>query len=254
MSRQLHRLLDWSTVFIWMVRMRNKPDAKSIAEIADPNKFLSRCGKAVCDAIGRPRNSFDHCDDLANKRKCYILNGPLSTQAEADKRSYKTVPFFESETERFWLSALVEIEFQCKVSRLAKIGLLLFRGDATDTEKFPLLRAEWDIPGVIEGGEIHAQPHWHIYQSSVDIETFKSEDDFERSSFASKGIPAKYDSEWDEAKKFHFAMASRWLEKSRASHQELVVIDLIPKWMERCLTYIRGQLDYLHKNQSKAIN
>ena len=234
--------------------MNSKPDAKKIAEIADPKKFLSGCGKAVCNALDGRGNGFDHCDDLANNRKSYILNGPGSTRAEADTRSYVTIPFFASKSERFWLSASVEIEFQNRVNRLAKIGLILFRGDASDIRKLPLLRAEWDIPGVIEGGEMHAQPHWHVYQSSVDMEDFKFEDDFEEISFTSRDISTRYDQEWDESKKFHFAMASRWLEASGASHQESAIIALIPKWVERCLKYIRGQLQFLYGNLVKTVN
>jgi len=227
--------------------MPKKPEVQRIAEIADPKKFLSGCGRAVCAAVGGLGNSFDHYVDLANNRKCYVLNGPGSTGAEADQRTYETIPFFASKTERFWLSALIEIEFQNRVSRLANIGLVLFRGDAGDSRKTPLLRAEWDIPNIIEGAEKHAQPHWHIYQSSIDLEEFNLEDDFGKASFILNGIQNQYDANWNEAKKFHFAMASRWLEASRPSHQETVEIDAIPKWMERCLAYIRDQLKYLYR-------
>jgi len=226
--------------------MSSKTISVPPAKIPNLEKFLSGCGKAVCVAIQRNGYNFDHCDDLTNDRKCYVLNGPGGTPAEDAERSYRAILFFASRNERFWLSSLIEVEFKDRINRLAKIGLVIFRGDPLDTRKTPLLRAEWDIPGVIEGCEKHAQPHWHIYQSGVDIDDRQTEE-FSEITFTEPNASLKYESKWDEAKKFHFAMASKWIEVSRFSHQELVEIDAIPKWIERCLVYIHGQLEFLYR-------
>jgi len=194
---------------------------------------------------------FNKMDNARRGREVYILSGAGVTLAEAQYK-YTVVPFFSSSSVNYWLGVSLEFEFVEGERHLSNVCLQIFEGLATDDKKTPLVRAEWDNnqgPGQV----LHAQPHWHIYPSRVNrerekqqfviepgIQTFTpgvKEGDF-------NGIS---NSEWNKAEKFHFAMASRWHIDGKNAHQEKIDTGKLPKWLDGCVSYIRDQLQYLHR-------
>ena len=219
--------------------------------LVSPDKYIQRCRRVLEKVLKRKAGLAFSSNELARNRELYVLSGRGATPAEAE-RSYNVVPFSKQRDLWFWLAVSLIFEFCQGRYFLMNISLIIFRGLASDVRKSVLLRAEWDAPE--EGDQaLHAQPHWHIYQSAVDAKAGGGQVSFrpmaditEVKSDTEPSYERGDNSLWNEADKFHFAMASRWHLDTSASHQEKIQLDGVLKWIEGCLGYVKREIHTLY--------
>jgi hypothetical protein len=116
------------------------------------------------------------------------------------------------------------------------------------SEKIILLfRAEWDA---IKGGNVHAQPHWHMNFNDLG----KNEEEvIDSREFKEAGVEEFTGVEEQEAveikelayfSKFHFAMSADWHNGGRHLFR-LEDEKALARWLKGCLEYIIAQLQYV---------
>lgn len=213
--------------------------------------LVNRCKRVIEHALAAKKLGFNPLKASGN-RTIYLLTGAGATSAEA-KYKYSVVPFLALQSRLYWLAASLEFVFENKMHRLLSVSLLIFEGEATDDRKSALLRAEW--ARLDKNSRVsHAQPHWHVYPSRINREVYDDRTEFKLKTDIQAFVPEapafessnELDLEWDRAEKFHFAMASRWHIDGKDAHQEEMQVDRLLKWLDGCIRYTRGQLEFLY--------
>lgn len=167
----------------------------------------------------------------------YCFASPDNSPAEAGNRVYSVIPFYETDTEMFWIGMSVDIEMARSVS-LRAVSIVIFNGNASDITKIPEFRAEWDYNSIHQNR--HAQPHWQIFSIfRGSIQEFRKVFDAEPKikDFKSKTVV--------EDKQFHFAMSAQWHDSLNSNSCNLD-FDNVCLWFEGCINYIRSQFNYLY--------
>jgi hypothetical protein len=173
-----------------------------------------------------PAVSFGRPERLANGSWRFKLTGEGATQAEARER-YPAFFLLEKSENLFWFALACDFERIAGSVKLRSISLLFFVGEATDTRKVPLLRAEWDFYITTE----HAQPHWHVYQLGIE---------------EPPDTPELEEWQITSLQKFHFAIGSRWVGNQFSPHSALLTSpDALRDWISRCLPYVHAELRYI---------
>ena len=118
------------------------------------------------------------------------------------------------------------------------ISLSVFQGDASDTEKYQLFRAEWDDYNNPE--EKYAQPHWHITSSQAVENILKIYAD----ALNQQDILRELENEKKkviDVKKIHFAMNGDWQNNGTHIHK-MENERQIARWLQGMLDHIRTEL------------
>lgn len=207
-------------------------------------KRLKNCQKLLRKQMNDPSLEFHHKPRKASYGKeLFQIHSSSSRSAQA-KYPYDVTLLSPSPTANFWVAVTVEFARQHNGDwELYQVSIIIFEGSATDSEKMPILRAEWDA---LDSESKHAQPHWHVYthgpQSSVnsrfdEIEDVKSFGETQDTDV--KGI-------LEQTPKIHFAMASQWHDKASGSSSVDLTDECITYWIPSCVQYIKEQLAYAH--------
>lgn len=170
----------------------------------------------------------------------FVLTSDKDSEAE-DLTALKVVPFVHRENSKFWVSVSLSFSFVKRAWTPTSAKIIVFSGDASDIKKFPLLRAEWEQNLDGEPEAIHAQPHWHVYTQNLQQQTqFPGVVEFESPEFPINFIPGDVD-----LSLFHFAMEANWHSLGPGNQQQLLGIVNLRNWIDGCISYISGQLNYL---------
>lgn len=215
------------------------PSSQHIGNICDRDaqRIISPCRLALAKALRSENIAFSE-NPLTRPVSEYALRGENATSAYVGKRQYSVLPLEEIGQEIYWLGVILQLTFNRGNYYLSNISILIVKGLAEDSNKTAVLRAEWNC---LEEYLLHkhAQPHWHIYPSSV-IRNWEAEELLTN--------PDKDFGEQPEKEllpKFHFAMASSWQLGNKTPHAELADISAATKWLSSCINYIRGELLYI---------
>lgn len=213
--------------------------------VEDPAEVIKHVLKVIRDLLQNRSVQFEPVELAKNEVK-FVLSGTSTKGTARDK--YSVFSLLQVGEELFWLGSYLQFKRELGRYTLLSIGLIIFKGDASDERKTALLRAEWDNQSV---GTAHAQPHWHVYprfpEKGAALEIVGKEDG-EGVEFTSEREETEdYDLEWPTSANFHYAMASRWhASPDTASHQErLNDLDGLLNWIRGCVGYCRGQLTFL---------
>lgn len=191
---------------------------------------------------------FDITPRAGGEQECRVCGNPSSFGTARGR--YPVLPFLRTEERTFWTGLSFRFVPELKDHRLQSVSLVVFEGLASDSEKRPLLRAEWDT-----WETSHAQPHWHVYRPSsihgdvllryreiiegtAPIEEFRSEPMRGR-------VVEKSSMRALELERFHYAMCAGWHDQGDNTHRWPLSESALSKWLEGCLSYTRGQLRYL---------
>lgn len=125
-----------------------------------------------------------------------------------------------------------------------RISISLFQGEANDSEKNQLFRAEWDDYG--DNTLTHPQPHWHFLPNKK-IE--KAVDSF--AEMITEGETFQQlleENEIIDLSTFHFAMNGDWNNSSKYIHTITNEKEL-SNWFGGLFSYLRTELKYIDKKR-----
>lgn len=175
-----------------------------------------------------------------------LLSSEIATSGFAQRR-YPVVPLLAKGALTYWLALAITLlrDYDLFVT---SASFLVFEGSPRDQDKTPLFRAEWHEWDSVS---IHAQPHWHVYRSALSSladqlpEAFVTEaeqiHDFiganPTAQLASKDLAPTL-------AEFHYAMSANW-HLSGSYQQSLSTEASLTAWLGGCVSYCRGQLEYL---------
>jgi hypothetical protein len=175
----------------------------------------------------------------------YLLSGQPVSFAIARGR-YPVLPLLRTDNNTFWIGVSLRFVEELRHKRLKNVSLIFFEGLASDFEKRPLLRAEWD-----DWRGAHAQPHWHVYS----MPDARASQVFEGADLPPQafGVTTSFggeDLQTSSGKilsldKFHYAMSSLWHAGGLGSHWCELSEDALLKWLQGCIMYTEGQLRYI---------
>lgn len=199
--------------------------------------FGKECSKSF-EFLGYKGIQFGRPQPIAGQKMLVALNGPGSVSARTDKYTYPAVPFPVSDLKVFWIASAIEFKTNKNVVEPESASVVVFSGEAYNSEKVPLLRAEWES----NPKSPHAQPHWHVYTSRIESmshepETFESASAFDLSQDISSSIN-------DFVPKFHFAMCANWSTRNPTCVQIIQDEHCVADWIAHTVKYIQGQLRY----------
>jgi hypothetical protein len=229
---------------------KSGPQTFSQIVVPRPDRFLSLKFRPLLQSFLPDATAVAFTNaPLANNESEFQMTGVSATTAIARNR-YSVLPLLTTKKSRFWFAVVFRFKAGLRDSRLINVSVVVFEGEAVNQYKTPLLRAEWDE--WIDTSK-HAQPHWHVYSSTVD--TLVSSNDFVAGSenkaledFGEEKLDPSgptLSSSWLDADHFHFAMAAQWHSETTESHQVQLSEDGLLKWIEGCIVYTRDQLIYL---------
>lgn len=135
---------------------------------------------------------------------------------------------------KYWFALRLDFVPDAGDHVLRQASLLIFYGEAIPQ---PFVRAEWD--NAVPDGE-HAQPHWHIYGSTMDQTAL--------------GFPAPSGGEYpvEKSARIHYAMSATWRlhgSSPTAHWKPLDSVDALANWIAGCLQYLVTQLIYFERKQ-----
>ena len=177
----------------------------------------------------------------------YVVSGNSCSKAlnnyNNESQEVTVVKWFND----FWIYVDIKFRFKDKGASTAFpdifISLSIFQGNPADSKKNQLFRAEWD--NYRNPDEHHPQPHWHVYPTQYDhqsfgdlLKTLKDDED----SFTALLDDTK--SKFIDIKRIHFAMNGQW--SSQGSHvHEINNEETIINWFYGVLGCIKAQLEYV---------
>lgn len=177
----------------------------------------------------------------------FILKGDYLTYAVNHIRNSKSQVCVLHWFEDFWIYIDVSLIKKKEDFTETSISISIFQGDANDSIKTQLFRAEWDN---YENNKVHPQPHWHIYPFKYDIKTYE---DFEaynnlieesnKEGFESSIKNNKTNNIID-VRDFHFAMNGQWAENKNHIHKITNDSNII-SWISGVLGHIKEQLTFV---------
>ncbi|MBX2978444.1 MAG: hypothetical protein KF905_04040 [Flavobacteriales bacterium] len=199
--------------------------------------FSKQCSKSF-ELLGDRSIRFGEPRPVAGQKMLVQLNGPGSVTARTDKYTYAALPFPVSDLKLFWLAATLEFKTNRNIVTPDSATMIIFTGEAYNSDKQPLLRAEWES----NAASPHAQPHWHVYNSRVgsiakESELFDTAPAFDPSESITTSIN-------DYVPKFHFAMCASWSSNNSNCVQAIQDEQCVADWLSHTLRYIQGQLVY----------
>jgi hypothetical protein len=216
----------------------------------EPKRLLINCKNSISEILNDRKIGIEE-NISYGKFVRYTITGQNLSRAET-RNSYFVLPFLPSSAgEFYWIAITFDFIFERGNFCFQEVSLLIFEGASNDNVKQPILRAEWSDK---DPDSKHAQPHWHVYPSYLNRVVIPLFDEGNQPiDFDSKFIEKNgdiYPQEWEEGKKFHYAMASRWhLENSNAQKEE-ITFEKLSLWIKGCLIYIKEQLSYV-ENRSQ---
>jgi hypothetical protein len=179
-----------------------------------------------------------HQQDLARGEREYLLVSEAQSRAKA-RNEYPALPLLATVDSAFWFAVALRFGPSLGRFQLKHVSILLFEGLASDPNKIPLVRAEWDEA---DPSGSHAQPHWHVYSSALikpEPMLFEetAEADPDRAGEEAAGSTLEGD-------RFHYAMSATW-HLDGGGHQSRLSEDKLLRWLPGCVRYTRDQLLYL---------
>lgn len=229
--------------FINHVPKKNPPTANiGSISVRETKEITNPCRKMLSSLLEKKNLNFSPIP-LARPLSEFALQGEGATGAFVERRRYSVLPLPAIGNELYWLGVILQLKFEAGYFYLSAISILIVKGLAEDNDKTAILRAEWDcLKENLE--QKHAQPHWHIYPSSI-IKNWDSNEILELIT-----NPLKEFGEQPEKEKFprfHFAMATRWHLGEENPHAELKDVNSVIKWIEFCTKYTLEQLTFMWK-------
>jgi hypothetical protein len=211
--------------------------------VASPDSLLNKCKAPLARSLeGIDKINFRR-RDYARKQQEYSLVAAIQSRGLA-REYYPVVPLASTARFTFWLAVAFRFAPHLDQYQLIHTSLIVFEGIATDPNKRPLIRAEWDEYG-LEGD--HAQPHWHVYPPGL-LPEEQNETRFDGAAqevnlAQEEADPDSSTREWDQAR-FHYAMATRW-HLGDHSHQCRLSENALLNWLPNCISYTKQQLLYI---------
>lgn len=237
------------------------PTTASAPPVVVPNlsQFLRDSAQAIAREIGCAHLRFSSAETQGGG-ELYRLDGQDATLAE-EKYPYSVIPVLRPlmGQPRYWLGAAIRVEHAGRGTSLAHVSMTIVEGIASDPRKRPLIRTEWDCRPASRVGK-HAQPHWHIYPSSLTTrpsgadETFQADDTVREFDTSADGyeLDERSASTWSGGEHFHFAMAVRWHIDGPEAPNELVDSERLIQWLQGCVRYTLEELTFLHERGGGA--
>jgi|SRR5947209_4606848 len=227
--------------------------AVNAIEVQSTEIVTRECERVLRNIFRDPALGFDKEFPQQKMVKCGLV-GAGAKIAVTDKEKYTVLSVLEARSTLYWIGIQLEFFFipTKDVYRLISASLVLFRGDANEPQKTPLIRAEWDWREQ-SGAFIHAQPHWHLYRSvlsegAAQEELLPDEEAGERETILLDETSNVKEEEWKKASDFHFAMASTWhIDAANSPQIQINNPKNLTSWMSGCISYTIGQLRYLNK-------
>jgi hypothetical protein len=221
----------------------------------------------------------------------WTLNYDSTSGTTQDEKNHNYVlwsfPFSEGLNPVVQRNPPIHFSFIMKIApndKIQEVNIKIFKENviiARPTPAMPtelLLRVEWSNISQGAGAEyIHAQPHWHVHTYKyVDFNKNLTRQDqellkqFIEESQANDSIGSKMDGAVDDSSgnqnaiakmnnrdippyKFHLAMLAEWDKPDSLSHEKELSNDVLELWLPQCLSYIKGQLEYVLKRSGNSI-
>jgi hypothetical protein len=218
-------------------------------QIENTKGLIEECRNAIAHVLRSNDIGFEKTQGRSHSREIFWLNSENVSRATTAKTSYHVVPFLilDDVGITYWLAVGIQFDFFKGYHKFHDASLFIFEGTYNDEKKMPILRAEW---GISDDG-LHAQPHWHVYQSYInrEIAPFIISSKSEATDFMPEQVVKDNgysdDVEEKDTTKFHFAMSSFWHLKGQGAHVVKASEDGLVKWVDGCLEYIITQLRYM---------
>jgi len=223
-----------------------------------PDKLVGSCAKALRRALDN-NNIFPKDPEVTSSSEMKYGFQDTSRGKKAreslDEMPVSVVPLEKSEVPEAWLPQWLAVnllfEQSGKTTYLTQANLSVFSGISSDDLKRLRFRAEWRMKEVAAP---HAQPHWHFHDpllgTAPDLRPpgggFESFRASVRPSFLSSSKDPSSEGKDDVFTRVHYAMASGWHKGGQASVENLKE-EMIWRWLEGCVCYIREQVQYLLK-------
>jgi len=211
----------------------------------NPIQLLINCKNIIANILSDNKVGFNE-KLMSGKYVRYSLEGINGSIAE-EKNSYFVLPLLPSRTgDYYWVAITIGFLFDKGDYCFQEESLFFFEGMRLNTNKKPIIRAEWSER---KSDCRHAQPHWHVYPSYISkiitplFDEVVQPIDFGQT-LSDEEIKDK-SQEWEEGKRFHYAMASRWHSEDERAHQEEMTKEKLEKWTKGCLVYVKDQLSYI---------
>jgi hypothetical protein len=204
----------------------------------DPKNIITELSKISKNYF--PESSFYF--ERKNNYKFYSTGNNSSKAINHNKHSLEEINVVKWFAD-FWV--YIEITFYQldKDNINTFFTLSVFEGSDRDNNKNQLFRAEWDT---YEDNQIHPQPHWHFFSSSI-IENlfieFSEIVEKEQSGFVELINDEK--SKNINIDKMHFAMSAIW-DKNIDGHVHPIADDeKLISWYKGLMSHIKNQLEYV---------
>ncbi len=204
-----------------------------------PGNINNRCLTVLKRLVGNPKLGFEK--GLVPQGESYTLSGPEIIIADDGHRQQKVVRFFKN----YWLGVSFIFISHGGKHKLTNANIIVFKGEAFNPSKLPVLRAEWACQHHIGNGS-HAQPHWHSYSNFDSQNPFNPKGEPAPTDFNPEDIPSyERTPELSKMEKFHYAMSSKWQEGDLNNHCIDFSKDSFIHWLEGCIEYTKNQLEYV---------
>jgi hypothetical protein len=225
------------------VPKKNPPTANiGSISVRETKEITNPCRKMLSDLLEK-KIDFSSPIPLARAVSEFSLQGAGATGASVERKRYSVLPLQNIGGELYWLGVILQVKFEAGFFYLSAVSIIIVKGLAEDNNKTPILRAEWDcLKENLE--QNHAQPHWHVYPSSI-LKDWDSDPVVE--------LRLKQLEEFGEQPeeenfpRFHFAMATKWHLGEQNPNVDPKDVDSIAKWINFCIQYTLEQLTYMWK-------
>lgn len=211
--------------------------------VADREKLA----KALATAL-KQGAALKHCHAVEGARAgglCYefIAGSPIPVGGR------KVFEILQGSLQTYWLGLKVDFVHESKLGDLlTHASMAVFCGLSPDSA-LPLFRAEWDPRGTSSN---HAQPHWNMQDQILRRELSPparfTPEKFEHTRWQPEGTDSDHketdapSSSLKWLSDFHFAMSAKWHE-DQGNHSPCPASeDLLKRWVQGCVSYIRDQL------------
>jgi hypothetical protein len=217
----------------------------------DPTSLVKKCMQGVSRRLEQAgKIGFKEIPHARSEREFLLLSTQGGSSARA-RQDYPVLYFGATRSKTYWLALSLYFVPALERFRLIQASLLVFEGPWADSEKIPLLRAEWDE---LEEDGVHAQPHWHVYPAGAGALRHSAADDFPAAppgpvEFVPQAAPPTDPGEAgiQDLPRFHYAMATRWHLEEGASYRCSFSEGGLVSWLVGCIDYIRGQLPHISR-------
>jgi hypothetical protein len=219
--------------------------APEVFLVDDPRPLLARCKRVLEAGLPKAGKMGFNMQGHARGESEYLLNSDAQSWARA-RNQYPVLPLLTTVGSAFWFAVALRFGPALGRFQLKHVSVLIFEGLASDPNKAPLVRAEWDETDITGP---HAQPHWHVYPSALTrLEPASFEDVAEAPASLDETALDETAEESQrrrlEGERFHYAMSATW-HLDGGGHQSRLSEDELLRWLPGCILYSQGQLAYL---------